>query len=70
MGEIEEIYRYKRELHKKLGPSKNDAEGSQAWEALSASERQRVSKEYYDYCLKELKKVDERLRQLEGGSHE
>jgi len=70
VDEIEEIYKYKRELLKKLSPSKNDAEGSRVWEALPASERQRVAKEYYDYCLKELEKVDERLKQLEGESHE
>jgi hypothetical protein len=68
--EIEEIYKYKRELLEKLSPSKNDAEGSRVWEALPASERQRVAKEYYDYCLRELEKVDERLKQLQGESHE
>lgn len=66
VDEIEEIYKYKRELLKKLSPSKNDAEGSRVWEALPASEKQRIAKGYYDYCLKELEKVDERLKQLEG----
>ena len=70
IDEIEQIYKYKRELLEKLGPSKNDAEGSRVWEALPASERQRIAKEYYDYCLKELEKVDEKLKQLEGESHE
>ena len=70
MGELEEIYKYKQELLKKLSPSKSDSEGSRVWEALPASERQRVAKEYYDYCLKELEKVDEKLKQLEGEGHE
>ncbi|MCK9436199.1 MAG: hypothetical protein M0Q12_03200 [Synergistaceae bacterium] len=48
--EIEELYKYKRELLKKLSPSKNDAEGSRIWEALPAANKQRIAKQYYNYC--------------------
>jgi len=66
--EIEELYKYKREILKKVSPSKNEAEGSRVWEALPASERQKLAGDYYDYCLNELKKVDKRIKELEEAS--
>jgi neutral trehalase len=62
--ELRALYAQRKELLKKFDLSKDDAESTRIWEALSAVERQKIAKWYFHHQKEQLEEIDRKIMNL------
>jgi len=64
--ELRALYTRKKELLEKFDIQKDSGYNKQMWEALSASERARMAKWFFDHYRDKIEEIEGRIEELEG----